>query len=45
MKRRSTFRSIPPWWAEPIVFIPTLTLLSILVALGSVIYVHAIGRP
>lgn len=45
MKRRSTFRSIPPWWAEPIVFIPVTTILGILVALGSVIYVCSIGRP
>lgn len=45
MKRRSTFRSISPWWSEPIVFIPVTTLLGILIALGSVIYVHSIGRP
>lgn len=45
MKRRTTFRSIPPWWAEPIVFIPVTTLLGTLTAILAVIYVCTIGRP
>lgn len=43
MKRRATFmRTIPPWWANPIVFIPGATALAILLCVIAVAYAAAV---
>lgn len=43
MKRRSNFvRTIPPWWANPIVFIPGSTALAIVMCGIAVIYAAAV---